>query len=204
MEPVELNFPLRMPARPGFREVIWGMDSVVAVTESPFTFKQQTISWPGQRWKCGLRLPPMKLDLAREWFGFFASLNGQEGTFLLSDSAFARRQIGDGLGNPETDGAQTTGRAITTKGWTPLIQVGRSGDWLELAGRLRRVIAPAWSGADGKAKMLIWPHIGALEPDVHIEWLRPTGIFRLTSEIETTWDIQRMMAGLQFSCVEAL
>lgn len=204
VEPATLVYPLRMPDAPGFREITWGMDSVVAVTESPFTFRQQTYAWPGQRWKCAVRLPPMRDANARNWMAFFATLNGQEGTFLLSDSSFALRAVGDGLGDPETDGAQAAGRAITTKGWTANKLVARAGDMFEIAGRLRRVMLDCHSDADGKATLAIWPNVTALDDGVPIEWLEPKGVFRLASEIESTWDINRMMAGLQFACIEAM
>jgi len=203
MEPATIVYPLAMPAN-GYREITWGMDSVVAVTESPFTFRQQTYAWPGQRWKCAIKLPPMRVATARDWLAFFGALNGQEGTFLVRDSAFALRAVGDGLGNPETDGAQVAGRTITTKGWTPAMQVARPGDMLEIAGRLRRILLPCMSDDDGKATLTMWPNVAALEDGVPIEWLDPKGIFRLAAEIETVWDINRMMAGLQFSCLEAL
>ncbi len=203
-EQITLNYPLTMPARPGFREVVWGMDSIVAVTESFLTFSQQVYAWPGQRWKCALKLPPMQVELAREWLGFFAALNGQEGTFLLSDSAFARRSVGDGLGHGEIYGAQPAGRVLLTRNWTPLMQVARTGDWLEIAGRLRRVLLPAYSDANGQAHLHIWPNTAALADGAPIEWLEPKGIFRLAAEVEILWDVNRMMSGLQFSAVEAI
>lgn len=205
MDPPALPvFPLAMPATPGFKEVIWGMDSVVAIAENPFSFVQQAHAWHGQRWKCGLRLPPMRRDLALAWWAFFAALNGQEGTFLLTDSAFARKQITDSLGNPETIGAQPPGRSITTQGWLPYRQVVQAGDWIGVAGRLRRVLAPAYSDAAGQASIVIWPNMAATSASSSIEWLAPNGVFRLGAEIETTWDINRMMSGIQFSAVEVL
>ncbi len=203
-EPAQIVYPIRMPARPAFREITWGMDSVVAVSESPFTFRQQTYAWPGQRWKCSMKLPPMKPDDARNWKAFFGSLNGQEGTFLIGDSAFAIRSESEALGDPEVDGAQIAGRYVTTKGWTPDKLVARAGDWLEVGGRLRQALLDAYSDDDGKSVVAIWPNLSPLDDGAPIEWLHPKGIFRLSAELETVWDINRMLAGLQISCIEVL
>jgi hypothetical protein len=203
-ESATLVYPLRMPARPGYVEVTWRMDSVVQVLTSPFTFAQKTNAWPGQRWGAAVKLPEMQPVLGREWIAFFASLNGLEGTFLLRDSAFALREVGDGLGYPETDGAQVAGKVVTTKGWTPSLQVLRAGDMIEIAGRLRRVLLNVHSDDDGKAILNVWPNIIALGDGVPVEWLEPKGLFRLDAEVETVWNRNRNLASLTFACTEVL
>ena len=204
IEPAVINYPISTPARPGNVEITWGMDSVVAVSESLFTYQQQVYEWPGQRWKCAVKLPPMQLADAQEWMAFFAMLNGQAGTFLLGDSQFARIEVGANLGDPETDGAQAPGRSLVTKGWTPGMLVARPGAWLEIAGRLRRVLLPTYSDEAGKASLAVWPNITALETGVPINWLNPKGTFRLAADVETTWDRNRMMSGIQFAATEVL
>lgn len=206
-EATAITYPLRMPELPGFREISWGSDSVVAVTESPFTYAQQVYEWPGQRWKCAIRLPAMRLELARRWLAFFGMLNGQSGTFYLSDSKFARRSAGDNLGDPELDGSHATGALVKSKGWTPNMQgVARPGDWLEIGGRLRRVtsLEPVASDADGKAHFTVWPYVTPNLAGAPITWLDPRGIFRLANVPDMTWDTNRLMSGIQFSCIEAL
>jgi hypothetical protein len=204
-EAVSFVYPLTMPARPGFREIVWEMESVIGVTTSPFTFAQQTFAWPGQRFAATIRLPPLPPALAREWFGFFAALNGQEGTFYLSDSASLRLAAGENLGMPEVDGDHGGGAQLMTRDWPAnRLELLKAGDLLEIAGRLRRVCFSTNSDNDGKAILTLWPHVRACDDCTPIEWLHPKGIFRMTGMPPLTWGVNQLMDGITFGCIEAL
>jgi hypothetical protein len=204
-EATSFVYPLTMPARPGFREISWEMESVVGVTTSPFSLVQTVYAWPGQRFAATVRLPPMMPDLAREWIGFFHALNAQAGTFYLSDSKSLRLEEGADLGMPEVDGDHEAGSRVNSKEWPPNhVDLLKAGDLIEIAGRLRRVCFNTNSDGDGKAILHVWPHIAAMTDGTPIEWLNPRGIFRLTAAPPLAWGVAQLLEGITFGCVEAL
>ena len=79
------SYPLTLPTVTGITTQNWGMERVVAVTESPFTNQEQIFEHEGAQWKATFTLPPMKRTQANEWLAFFMQLNGQFGTFLIGD-----------------------------------------------------------------------------------------------------------------------
>ena len=79
------SYPLTLPTVTGIKTQNWGMERVVAVTESPFTNQEQVFEHEGAQWKATFTLPPMKKDKAAVWLGFLMSLRGRRGTFKIGD-----------------------------------------------------------------------------------------------------------------------
>lgn len=96
-----ITYPLNTPTNIGIANITLMAENAVAVSQSPFTFAQQIVAHPGQRWAASISLPPMKRQDAENWIAFLLSLKGQVGTFLLGDPngvndqgvAAARRNI---------------------------------------------------------------------------------------------------------------
>ena len=80
-----LTYPLNTPTNIGIANITLSAENAVALSQSPFTFQQQVVAHPGQRWAASVSLPPMKRQDAEYWIAFLLSLKGQVGTFLLGD-----------------------------------------------------------------------------------------------------------------------
>lgn len=110
-------FPVAFPSAPAPRSVVWRPQSVVAITESPFSLSQQVQAHQGQRWVVEMDFPPMTRAQAEEFTAFILSLNGREGTFLLP--AFGgKTPRGPATGSPVVSGASQTGQVLNVTGWT--------------------------------------------------------------------------------------
>lgn len=134
--------------------------SVVAVSESPFTYEQQAQAATGQGWQIEITLPPMKRAKAAPWLAFFLRINGREHTFTMGDSD-ARRPLGVATGAPVVDGAGQSGTALVTRGWTPDTPgILLAGSYVQIGTRLFMTTADADSDATGAATLSIWPRIG--------------------------------------------
>lgn len=80
-----ITYPLNTPTNLGIANIVLSAENAVALSQSPFTFQQQIVAHPGQRWAASVSLPPMKRQDAEYWVAFLLSLKGQVGTFLLGD-----------------------------------------------------------------------------------------------------------------------
>lgn len=198
-----METPIALPASPGNREISWVMDSAVSRSTSPFSLTEQVYAWPGQRWAVVMKLPPMSIDDALAWQAFFADLNGTEGTFWVPESDFLHTDEID-FGTPVLDGAHVSGQSINTTGWTTNALVLTKGQKIEVAGRIRQVVADVYSDSAGDAIVKCWPHARSLTDGMPITWYQPKGVFRARSVPEFTWDKNRLQAGFQFSADEVI
>ena len=82
---MSISYPLALPTSIGIAEITLSANNAVATSQSPFTFQQQIIQHPGQRWTDSVTIPPVRRDLAEPWVAFLLALNGPVGTFLLGD-----------------------------------------------------------------------------------------------------------------------
>lgn len=80
-----ITYPLNTPTNIGIANITLMAENAVSISSSPFTYQQQVVAHPGQRWAASISLPPMKRDDAENWVAFLLSLKGQIGTFLLGD-----------------------------------------------------------------------------------------------------------------------
>lgn len=87
-----ITYPLNTPTNIGIANITLSAENAVAISQSPFTFQQQIVAHPGQRWAASVSLPPMKRQDAEYWIAFLLSLKGQVGTFLLGDPNCATAQ----------------------------------------------------------------------------------------------------------------
>jgi hypothetical protein len=74
-----------LPTNIGFARFNLTRASRNAVSESPFTFSQQVLTYPGQRWVADVTLPPLDRVQLDVWRAFFAKVNGQRNTFNMGD-----------------------------------------------------------------------------------------------------------------------
>jgi hypothetical protein len=65
-----ISYPLALPTSIGIAEITLSANNAVAISQSPFTFQQQIIRHPGQRWTASVSIPPVRRDLAEPWVAF--------------------------------------------------------------------------------------------------------------------------------------
>jgi len=192
-----ITYPLSTPTNIGIANITLMAENAVAISQSPFTFTQQIVAHPGQRWAASISLPPMKRVDAENWIGFLLSLYGQVGTFLLSDpNAPAPR--GTATSATLTGVAGSTSPTITMTG-TLL-----AGDYISLgtgsSTRLHKVV----QDRSGTGVIEIWPALRSAVTAATVDLTEAKGRFRLKENI-TQWQINEISSyGITFDCVEAL
>lgn len=208
-----ITYPLTMPSEPSLSPftnlTVTAMDSV-AVTESPFTFKQQAQVYGGKKLQIQITLPPMKLSVAAQWVAFLTALKGREGTFYCGDLSRTTPQ-GPASGLPLVNGAHSvSANSLSIKGFTAGITgVLKAGDYIQLgtgsSSRLYQNLQDIDSDVSGNAVADIWPDLRAAAADNDVIVVSGAkGVFRLTSN-QRSWSVQTAAFwGIDFTAVEAL
>lgn len=184
-----ITYPLALPTSAArYARASIGMESVVGLGQSPFTFQAQAQVHAGQRWKLQLSLAPMRGRDFLDWNGWFGALNGMEGTFLAFDTAICK-PFGVATGTPLVNGSgiEARSRTLPTKGWTPGVTgILKRGDRFQLgtgaAARLYMVTKDAASDGSGNAALDIWPALRAAPGNNDpLTISNPKTVFRLAS-----------------------
>jgi hypothetical protein len=207
-----ISYPLAFPTVTGVAAVTLRGVNAVAISESPFTFKQQVIAHQGQRWEAEITLPPQKRATAETWAAFLMSLQGSRGTFLMGDpnAATARGSASTTAGTPVVNGASQTGQSLTVDG-LPASATGYllAGDYIQLGGgssaTLHKVLQNVDSNALGQATIELWPYVRTSPADgATILVSNAQGVFRLTNN-QADWSIDSASVyGISFAAVEAV
>lgn len=192
-----ISYPVNTPTNIGIANITLMAENAVAISQSPFTFQQQVVAHPGQRWAASISLPPMKRQDAESWVAFLLSLYGQVGTFLLSDPNCPAPR-GTATSATLTGSAGSTSPTITMTG-TLL-----AGDYISLGSgataRLHKVV----QDRSGTGTIEIWPALRESVTDAAVDLTEAKGRFRLKDNI-TQWSINEISSyGITFDCVEAL
>ena len=183
-----ITFPLSLPTTPGFNSAIFSARSVVSLSQSIFTLKQQAQEHQGDLWEVSVSLPSMQRAAAEEWLAFFLSLNGVFGTFLIGDP-LGKTPRGSVPGSPLVNGASQTGKSLITDGWTPSQNgVLLAGDYFQLGTgtttRLYKVLTDVGSDGGGNATFDIWPRLRESPDDLDpLVTTNSKGTFRLTDNV---------------------
>ncbi len=210
---MSIVYPLSLPTSIGIAQIELRSNNLVALSESPFTFKQQVFKHPGERWEATVSLPRQRKEYIEPWIAFMLSLKGQSGTFLLGDPNGKAPQgvISNASVTVLTDGAAATGDSqISVKNLpldTPSLLV--AGDYIQLGhgntATLHKVLMSVDSDAEGKSQIEFWP---ALRRNVQDEEVVVTdnavGKFRLSNN-GNRWSINdRSAYQFSFEAMEAL
>jgi hypothetical protein len=192
-----ISYPVNTPTNIGIANITLSAENAVALSQSPFTFQQQVVAHPGQRWAASISLPPMKRQDAEAWVAFLLSLYGQVGTFLLSDPNCPAPR-GTATSATLTGTAGSTSPTITMTG-TLL-----AGDYISLgsgsSARLHKVV----QDRSGDGTIEIWPALRSAYTSATVDLTDAKGHFRLKDNI-TQWSINEISSyGITFDCVEAL
>jgi hypothetical protein len=201
-----ISYPLSLPTTPGIKRVTLHQAVSVAVVQNPWTFATQVQKFAGQMWGADITLPSMTRDQAEAWLAWFVSLNGQEGTFLLTNPA-AKLPRGSALGIPVVNGAGQSGASLSVRGW-PASTSGLllAGDHFSINNRLYKNLTDVASNGSGVASLDVWPALRTPIADgVALTTNSPLGTFRLSSNASPVFgSAEDLMYDFSFSCAEAL
>ena len=172
----------------GFTAMTMRLRSATAVSQSPFTYDQQTYQHQGVRWEAEVQLPPLKRSDAKQVEAFFAALRGQANTFTL----------GNPIHNTTATGSITSGSAgaTTVTGSTSGVVAG---DYFETGSALYIV-----TGISGSSISIMPPLRSAISSSTPMDFTLPKGTWRLATN-DIGWSInQASLYGFTFACVEAI
>jgi len=198
-----------LPTNIGFARFNLTRASRNAVSESPFTFAQQVLTYPGQRWVADVTLPPLDRTDVDVWRSFFVKLNGREHTFNMGDP-LSKTAKGSAGGTPLVNGGSQTGKNLVVDGaaasqtrWLlagDYIQLGTGGN-----ARLYMVTDDVNTNGSGEATIPIWPDIQITPADNDPVVVSNTvGTFRLTSDDMTFETNSNSFSNLSFNAVSVV
>jgi hypothetical protein len=193
-----ISYPLNTPTTIGIESIELRAVNAVAVSQSPFTYKQQVISHQGQIWSASVSIPSVRRDLAADWKAMLVALKGSVGTFLLGDPDYATPR-GTVSGTPTLSGTAGDSTVSITMTGTLL-----AGDYIQLgtgsAARLHQVLVDQ----SGSGNLEIWPDLRSTYSGETVIYSSPKGVFRL-GQSTTSWSIDNAsFYGISFEAIEAL
>ncbi len=192
-----LTYPLSTPTTIGIESIELRAVNAVAVSQSPFTYKQQIVSHGGQKWEASVSIPSVLRDKAAEWKAMLVGLKGQTGTFLLGDPDYATPQ-------GTVSSCTLTGSAGDETVTVVMTGTLKAGDYIQLGGGSSARLHQVLLDQDGSGSLEIWPALRADYTDATVTFNNPKGVFRLSTNL-TSWSINNASAyGISFEAVEAL
>ena len=192
-----ISYPLNTPTTIGIESIELRARNAVAVSQSPFTYKQQVVAHQGQTWEASVSIPSVRRDLAADWKAMLVALKGPVGTFLLGDPDYATPR-GTVSGTPTLSGTAGDSTVSVTMTGTLL-----AGDYIQLgtgsAARLHQVLVDQ----SGNGNLEIWPDLRSTYSGETVIYSNPKGIFRLAQSV-TSWSIDNAsFYGISFEAIEA-
>ena len=192
-----LSYPLATPTTIGIESIELRAVNAVAVSQSPFTYKQQIVSHGGQKWEASVNIPSVHRDKASEWKAMLVGLKGQTGTFLLGDPDYATPQgtvsscVLSGNVGDETASVVMTGTL-------------KAGDYIQLGSGASSKLHQVLLDQDGDGTIEIWPSLRSDYTSSTVVFNSPKGVFRLGTNM-TSWSINNAsIYGISFEAVEAV
>ena len=204
-----ITYPLTLPSNKHPMRVTLRAVNQTAITMSPFTYKQQIHSHPGERWEAEIQLPSMMREDAEEWISFLLSLRGQEGRFLMGDphGAIARGALG---GNPLVRGDNQIGPTVVIDGCDASVAGWvKAGDYIQFGAAstatFHKVLQDANTNEEGEVSVEIWPSLRTAPADnSSVITASCVGNWRLNSG-QQDWSVgHAALYGITFAAVESI
>lgn len=194
---MSISYPLALPTSIGIAQITLTANNAVAISQSPFTFQQQIIRHPGQRWTASVTIPPVRRDLAEPWLAFLLALNGPVGTFLLGDPNGKAPQ-GTATSATITGTARSSTPTITMTG-TLL-----AGDYIQIGSGDTATLHKVLHNIDGTGAVDIWPALRSDVTDATVTLTNTVGKFRLSGTQQSFNINDASIYGISFDAVEVL
>ena len=192
-----LSYPLATPTSIGIESIELRAVNAVAVSQSPFTYKQQVISHGGQKWEASVNIPSVHRDKAAQWKSMLVGLKGQVGTFLLGDPDYVTPQ---GTVSSCTLSGSAGDETVT------VVMTGtlKAGDYIQLGSGATAKLHQVIVDQNGSGSLEIWPALRANYSTATVTFNSPKGVFRLSTNL-TSWSINNASTyGISFEAVEAI
>ena len=192
-----ISYPLSLPTNIGMASIELRAKNTVAVSSSPFTYKQTVYAYDAQMWEADVTLPPMNRDDAESWIAFLMSLKGRYGTFLLNDpSATSVRGT--------ATSATITGSAGDSSVSVSMTGTLKAGDYLQLGSGNDSTLHKVLEDKNGTGTLEIWPKLRKARSNVAADLTSARGLFRLASN-ETAWSVNdASFYGISFGATEVV
>lgn len=195
---MSITYPLSLPTTIGIESIELRATNAVALTQSPFTYKQQVLTYPGQMWSASITIPALRRDFTAPWTAFLVALKGQTGTFLLGDPDYQDGPRGT------VSSCVLTGTAGSASPTVVMTGSLLAGDYIQLgtgaSSRLHKVL----QDQTGNGTLEIWPALRADYTSATAATTGTKGVFRLASN-STNWSINNNNAyGISFDAVEVI
>ena len=194
-----ISYPLAQPTTIGIEQIELRAVNAVAISSSPFTYKQQIVSHGGQRWEAAVTIPSVRRDLAAAWKSMLVALKGQTGTFYLGDPDYATPR-------GTVSACTLTGNAGDETVDVTMIGTLLAGDYIQLGStvdgtaKLHQVL----QDQSGSGALEIWPKLRNTYSGATVTFNNPKGVFRLRENV-TLWSINNAsFYGISFEAVEAI
>lgn len=194
---MSITYPLALPTSIGIADITLSANNAVSISQSPFTFQQQIIRHPGQRWTASVTVPPVRRDLAEPWVAFLLALNGPVGTFLLGDPNGKAPQ-GTATSATITGTAGSASPTITMTG-TLL-----AGDYVQVGSGATATLHKVLQDRSGTGTIEIWPALRSDVTDATVTLTNTVGRFRLSGNQQSFNINDASIYGISFDAVEAL
>jgi len=204
-----ITYPLTLPTSNSsdIAEVTFTMRNVVGLSESPFSYIQQTYLHAGARWEMYVRLNPLERAGAAAWRAWLASLRGRYGTFLMGDPTGAQAR-----GAPKNAIVANSGQSGSVLSIVSSASVAGfflPGDYVQLgvagSARLHRVLSTVTTSSNGFGLIDIWPPLRSIPSSGDTVVVQSTvGVWRLAANDVTEALVSPGLYQLEFSGVEAL
>jgi len=192
-----LSYPLSTPTSIGIESIELRTVNAVAVSQSPFTYKQQVISHGGQKWEASVTIPSVRRDKAAEWKAMLVGLKGQTGTFLLGDPDYA---------TPQGTVSSCTLTGTAGQDTVDVVMTGtfKAGDYIQLGAGASSKLHQVLLDQDGDGTIEIWPPLRSDYTDAAVTFNNAQGVFRLSENV-TSWSINNASSyGISFEAVESV
>lgn len=198
-----ISYPLNMPS--GLKESsarLFAANSVSS-TVSPFTFQSQIYQHGGEAWGLEVSLDPMPRAEAAPWIAFLGALRGKFGTFLYGPELL-KNPMGLAAGTPRVNGANQTGSALITDGWTAGTTL-KAGDLFQISTSLYMALTDQTADGSGNMTIDVWPRLRVHADNLTLTLSSPRGIFRLSENVASIVDTPRHgLFEISFTAEEAL
>ena len=193
-----ISYPLSLPTNVGMASIELRARNTVAVSMSPFTYKQQTHSYDGQMWEADVTLPPMNRDDAESWVSFLMSLKGRAGTFLLYDPS-AKSARGTATSINVTGVVGDDSLTVNSSNGTL-----KAGDYIQLGAAIDATLHKVLVDYSGSGDLEVWPKLRKARTGVDAVLVDASGLFRLASN-ETAWSVDNAsFFGISFGATEVV
>ena len=164
-----VTYPFTFPAV-GVVSSNFGLKVSVAMSQSPFTLRQQVYDNSGSMWQGDVTFKRTRIADANLIKAFVVGLKGQFGTFLYGDPDFlALGPVGTASGTPLVDGASQTGTTLAVKDFGLNETVLKAGDYFQLGtaltSRLYQVTEDIASDGVGDATLHFLPALRSSPSD---------------------------------------